>query len=63
MIVHGTYFNAWDLIKDTGLKTMARNHVHFAIGMPGDKSVISGMRNTCIKAIINYTFLKRLSFH
>jgi len=26
---------------------MGRNHVHFAIGMPGEKEVISGMRMTC----------------
>lgn len=26
---------------------MARNHVHFAIGYPGDGEVISGMRTTC----------------
>jgi 2'-phosphotransferase len=46
-IIHGTYFKSWDLIKNTGLKTMGRNHVHFAIGMPGEKQVISGMRTTC----------------
>jgi len=47
VVVHGTYYEAWNLIKDTGLKTMARNHIHFAIGLPGEKEVISGMRNTC----------------
>lgn len=26
---------------------MGRNHVHFAIGYPGDNQVISGMRKTC----------------
>ncbi|CAD8205378.1 unnamed protein product [Paramecium pentaurelia] len=47
IIVHGTYFQAWDLIKDTGLNRMARQHIHFAVGLPGDDAVISGMRNTC----------------
>lgn len=46
-VVHGTYYKAWDLIKESGLKTMNRNHVHFAIGYPGDGEVISGMRQTC----------------
>ena len=26
---------------------MARNHIHFAIGMPDKKGVISGMRSSC----------------
>lgn len=26
---------------------MARNHIHFAIGMPGNNEVISGMRGSC----------------
>jgi len=26
---------------------MARNHMHFAKGYPGDKEIISGMRSTC----------------
>ncbi|CAD8188262.1 unnamed protein product [Paramecium octaurelia] len=47
VIVHGTYFQAWDLIKDTGLNKTARQHIHFAVGLPGNEAVISGMRNTC----------------
>mmetsp|Transcript_27431 Transcript_27431/g.20576 ORF Transcript_27431/g.20576 Transcript_27431/m.20576 type:complete len:114 (+) Transcript_27431:380-721(+) len=31
----------------TGLNRMARNHIHFAIGRPGKKGVISGMRASC----------------
>jgi 2'-phosphotransferase len=30
VVVHGTYYDAWEFIKNTGLKTMGRNHVHFA---------------------------------
>jgi 2'-phosphotransferase len=59
--VHGTTHGAWSLIVTSGgLKTMGRNHVHFASGLPaGFKSVaedgesadnaapvISGMRKT-----------------
>lgn len=33
---------------------MGRNHVHFAIGYPGEEGVISGMRATCKKNLIHY---------
>ena len=39
-IIHGTYFEPWKFIKETGLNKMARNCIHFAIG----ENVISGMR-------------------
>lgn len=45
--VHGTYFKFWDSIKAKGLKTMSRNHIHFAPGYPGENQVISGMRSSC----------------
>ena len=45
IVVHGTYYKFWNLIKNTGLKTMTRQHVHFAKGLPGDSGVISGMCN------------------
>jgi RNA:NAD 2'-phosphotransferase (TPT1/KptA family) len=37
VVVHGTDYKAWEFIKASGLKTMGRNHVHFAIGMPGEE--------------------------
>ncbi|KAF2183151.1 hypothetical protein K469DRAFT_711102 [Zopfia rhizophila CBS 207.26] len=63
MVVHGTDEKAWRLIlKSGGLRRMARNHIHFASGLPkgfkpmeqteaGDvvkdaPPVISGMRNS-----------------
>ena len=44
--VHGTTPEAWNLIKKSGLSRMARQHIHMATGIPGDKQVISGMRTT-----------------
>ncbi|KAK4179800.1 putative tRNA 2'-phosphotransferase 1 [Triangularia setosa] len=46
VVVHGTYFAFWPLIKESGgLKRMGRNHVHFSTGLPeDDDSVVSGMR-------------------
>lgn len=43
--VHGTTEQAWNFIRINGLSKMKRNHIHFAIGLPGDQGVISGMRN------------------
>jgi len=44
-IVHGTTKHAWEIIQQKGLSKMNRNHIHFAAGLPGDKTkVISGMR-------------------
>ena len=45
IVVHGTNFTAWNIIKTAGLNHMARQHIHFATGLPGDNGVISGMRN------------------
>jgi len=30
VVVHGTYYAAWELIQQDGLKRMERNHIHFA---------------------------------
>jgi 2'-phosphotransferase len=47
LVIHGTDKKAWGYIKSQGLNRMARTHIHFAIGYPGDKEVISGMRGSC----------------
>ena len=46
-VVHGTYFEPLPLILKGGLNRMARNHVHFALGYPGNEGLISGMRGSC----------------
>lgn len=46
-IVHGTYEDAWNVIRDKGLSKMGRNHIHCASGLLGDDGVISGMRKSC----------------
>ena len=46
-MIHGTDKKAWGFIKSQGLSRMARTHIHFAIGYPGDNQVISGMRGSC----------------
>ena len=47
-VVHGTDLKAWtNFIRFSGLKRMARTHIHFAKGLPGNKDVISGMRTLC----------------
>jgi len=55
--IHGTYFKAWESIKTRGLNKMKRNHIHMAIGIPGDDEVISGIRSNC--EIIIYINLKK----
>ena len=44
---HGTYLDAVDSIKHTGLNRMKRNHIHMTTGLPEEGSVISGMRSSC----------------
>jgi 2'-phosphotransferase len=43
-IVHGTYHDAWKSIQHQGLSRMNRTHIHFAVGLPNQDHVISGMR-------------------
>jgi len=45
--VHGTYYEAWDAIRHTGLRRMERSHIHMARDVPGSSGVISGMRSSC----------------
>jgi 2'-phosphotransferase len=49
--IHGTYMDAWNIIKIKGLSKMNRSHIHFALGEPNDKKVISGCRSSCTKLI------------
>ncbi|KAJ3190330.1 tRNA 2'-phosphotransferase 1 [Gaertneriomyces sp. JEL0708] len=44
--VHGTYSRFWLSIAREGLKVMSRQHIHFAVGRPGEDGVISGMRSS-----------------
>lgn len=55
--IHGTYTDAWNQIKNTGLSKMARQHIHLAENMPDGITVISGMRSSCQIAI--YIDIKR----
>lgn len=47
VVVHGTYFEAWQMIKSSGLNRMSRNCIHFSIGYKKEDHVLSGMRNNC----------------
>eukprot|EP01055_Gregarina_sp_Pseudo9_P000234 Gregarina_sp_Pseudo_9__233@NODE_114_length_4196_cov_16_128699_g106_i0_p2_GENE_NODE_114_length_4196_cov_16_128699_g106_i0NODE_114_length_4196_cov_16_128699_g106_i0_p2_ORF_typecomplete_len316_score78_83PTS_2RNA/PF01885_16/1_5e58Pap_E4/PF02711_14/0_048Pap_E4/PF02711_14/6_6e03_NODE_114_length_4196_cov_16_128699_g106_i03111258 len=49
--VHGTYWEVWDRILQEGLLRMSRLHIHFARGLPGDPSVLSGIRQNAQVAI------------
>lgn len=41
-----TFLQAWNIIKNDGLRPMDRKHIHFAIGQYGSAVVISGMRKS-----------------
>ena len=49
--IHGTDTKSWRSIKQSGLKRMARLHVHMAVAEPEAGGVISGMRTDCRVAI------------
>lgn len=44
--IHGTDRKSWKLIEKTGLKRMARQHIHFTRSEPSDQTVISGARSS-----------------
>ena len=44
--IHGTYKKCRAPIERDGLSVMKRNHIHFAVGLPGEGGVISGMRSS-----------------
>jgi 2'-phosphotransferase len=57
--VHGTYYEAWDSIRQTGLRRMKRSHIHMARDVvPGSSGVISGMRSSCQAEKGGITFLQ-----
>ncbi|XP_065385514.1 tRNA 2'-phosphotransferase 1 isoform X6 [Macaca fascicularis] len=51
MLVHGTFWKHWPSILLKGLSCGGRTHIHLAPGLPGDPSVISGMRPHCEIAV------------
>lgn len=58
-IIHGTSKQNWNKIQYEGLKRMKRNHIHFATGLPSDKTVISGIRK-CVDIFIYIDIKKTL---
>ncbi|XP_044304470.1 tRNA 2'-phosphotransferase 1 [Varanus komodoensis] len=52
VVAHGTYLRHWTAIRRSGLSRMGRTHIHLAPGLPGDGTVVSGIRNNCEMAII-----------
>ena len=59
LIVHGTTFEAYKVIKNTGLKKMDRSHIHFAItdDIVKGNSGQSGIRGNC--QILIYVDMKK----
>ena len=44
--LHGTYLEAWELVKRSHLDRMERTHIQMAVGLPGDPDVKSGIRQS-----------------
>merc|ERR1719437_142986 len=45
--IHGTYWKAWEDIKQKGISRLGRNHIHFSSGMLSKDGVVSGIRPNC----------------
>ncbi|KAJ7307362.1 hypothetical protein JRQ81_009375 [Phrynocephalus forsythii] len=52
VVAHGTYLRHWPAIRQQGLSRMGRAHIHLAAGLPGDGTILSGMRSSCEVAVI-----------
>jgi len=56
VVIHGTTYRNWLLVKESiGIHRMRRNHIHLAIGEPGQSK--SGIRHDC--SIIIYINMKK----
>jgi len=45
--IHGTYWKAWEDMKQKGISRLGRNHIHFSSGMLSKDGVVSGIRPNC----------------
>uniref|UniRef100_A0A8C2KWN2 2'-phosphotransferase n=1 Tax=Cyprinus carpio TaxID=7962 RepID=A0A8C2KWN2_CYPCA len=54
--VHGSYMKHWPSIHSQGISRMNRTHIHLAPALPGDGRVISGMRQSCDRAVWDSIF-------
>uniref|UniRef100_A0A8C1KDB7 2'-phosphotransferase n=1 Tax=Cyprinus carpio TaxID=7962 RepID=A0A8C1KDB7_CYPCA len=54
--VHGSYMKHWPSIHSQGIRRMNRTHIHLAPALPGDGRVISGMRQSCDRAVWDSIF-------
>ena len=56
--IHGTFWKAWEDMKQKGISRMGRNHIHFCSGLPSGKDgTVTGIRPNC--EVLVYLDLKR----
>lgn len=55
--IHGTYWKAWEDMKQKGISRLGRNHIHFCSGMIGKDGNVSGIRPNC--EVLVYLDLKK----